>query len=151
MFLLPHSYKKKGMFMAPLGFIGWLLMQRGYINVFLSSVLGKPERTGAGTIYHTINVTVAILSFFSFLAGLYFITFSKEKTEDEMVQKTRLDSFQFAAFLQIIFTIVGFTTTLILGDPGESGMMLFFIGLVSLFWLSFMGRFNYVLHVKFRQ
>jgi hypothetical protein len=30
-------------------------------------------------------------------------------------------------------------------------MMLFFIILVFLFWLSFIGRFNYTLHVKYRQ
>ena len=95
------------------------------------------------------NIAAAVLGFFSFLAGLYFISFSKEKVEDEMVQKTRLDSFQFAAFLQIIVTIAGFLIMLYVGDPGEGGMMLFFIVLVFLFWLSFIGRFNYILHVKY--
>jgi hypothetical protein len=68
-----------------------------------------------------------------------------------MVQKTRLDSFQFAAFLQIIVTIAGFLFIMFAGDPGESGMMLFFIFLIFLFWLSFIGRFNYILHMKYKQ
>jgi uncharacterized membrane protein len=93
---------------------------------------------------------VAIISFFSFLSGIYFVTFSKEKIEDEMVQRTRLESFQFAAIIQIIFMIAGFLLMLFAGDPGESGMMLFFIILVFLFWISFIGRFNYMLHVKLK-
>jgi len=100
--------------------------------------------------YHIVNIAVAIIGFFSFLIGLYFISFSKEKVEDEMVQKTRLDSFQFAAFLQIIAIIVGFLYVLFAGDHGESGMMLFFIFILFLFWLTFIVRFNYILHVKYR-
>jgi hypothetical protein len=48
-----------------------------------------------------------------------------------MVQRTRLDSFQFAALTQILVIITGFLV-IIAGDPGESGMMLFFIVLVLL-------------------
>jgi hypothetical protein len=68
-----------------------------------------------------------------------------------MVQKTRLDRFQFAAFLQIIVTIAGSLFMLFTGDPGKSGMMLLFIVLVFLFWLLFIGYFNYILHVKYKQ
>lgn len=134
--------------MAPSGFTLWLLMQLGYLQKVLIAQLGEPS---PGSSYHILNVVAAILGFFSFLAGLYFVAFSKEKVEDEMVQKTRLDSFHFAAFLQIAAIIGGFLLMLFLGDPGESGLMLFFILLVLLFWLSFIGRFNYILHVKYRQ
>ncbi len=149
-FLLPHHYKKVGAVMAPLGFSLWLVMQLGYIKNLLGYLFGQSDTDYVGSTYHVVNVIAAILGFFSFLAGIYFFTFSKEKVEDEMVQKTRLDSFQFAAFLQIIVTIVGFLFFVIAGDPGESGMMLFFIALVFLFWLAFIGRFNYILHVKYR-
>ena len=150
-FLLPHRYKKIGAVTAPLGFCLWLVMQLGYIKNLLIYVFGQPDRGYEWSLYHVVNIVTAVLGFFSFLGGLYFVTFSKEKVEDEMVQKTRLDSFQFAAFLQIIVTIAGFLLMLFAGDPGESGMMLFFIVLVFLFWLSFIGRFNYILHVKFKQ
>ena len=137
--------------MAPLGFCLWLAMQLGYIKNVLIYFFGQQDNGYAWSAYHVVNAVAAILGFCSFLAGLYFVTFSKEAVEDEMVQKTRLDSFQFAAFLQIIVTIAGFLFMLFAGDPGEGGMMVFFIVLVFLFWLSFIGRFNYILHVKYKQ
>jgi hypothetical protein len=150
-FLLPHRYKKVGAILAPLGFCLWLVMQLGYINRMLNSVFGQLNGSYEWSAHHFVNIVAAVVGFFAFLAGLYFVTFSKEKVEDEMVQKTRLDSFQFAAFLQIIVVVAGFLFMLFAGEPGESGMMLFFIVLVFLFWLSFIGRFNYVLHVKYKQ
>ena len=149
-FLLPHRFKKKGAVIAPLGFCLWLVMQLGYIESLLISAFGQLNASNGWSVYHIVNALSAILGFFSFLAGLYFVSFSKEKIEDEMVQKTRLDSFQFAAFLQILVTIAGFLFVLFIGDPGESGIMIFFIVLVFLFWLSFIGRFNYILHVKYK-
>jgi hypothetical protein len=146
-FLLPHRFKIIGAIIAPAGFFLWLAMQFGYISKILVNTLGEPTTTSS---HQVINVMVAIISFFSFLSGIYFVTFSKEKIEDEMVQRTRLESFQFAAIIQIIFMIAGFLLMLFAGDPGESGMMLFFIVLVFLFWLTFIGRFNYMLHVKLR-
>ena len=149
--LLPHRYKKIGAFIAPLGFCLWLLMQLGYIKSLLIYTFGELPGAYEWSAYHVVNAGAAVLGFFSFLAGLYFVAFSKEKVEDEMVQKTRLDSFQFAALLQIIVTIAGFMFIVVAGDPGESRMLLFFIALVFLFWLSFISRFNYILHVKYRQ
>ena len=150
-FLLPHRYKKIGAVIAPLGFCLWLVMQLGYIKSLLISIFGQIDGSYEWSAYHIVNIAVAVLGFFSFLIGLYFVSFSKEKVEDEMVQKTRLDSFQFAAFLQIIATIAGFIFMMFSGDPDESGMMLFFIVIIFLFWLSFIGRFNYILHVKYKQ
>lgn len=147
-FLLPHSYKGVGTVIAPLGLIFWIAMQLGYLTKGLIFVFGEPMITPP---YHIVNVAIAIVSFFSFLIGIYFIAFAKEKIEDEMVQRTRLDSFQFAALVQILVIITGFLVVLVAGDPGESGIMLFFIILVLLFWLSFISRFNYILHVKLRQ
>ena len=146
-FLLPHRFKIIGAIIAPAGFFLWLAMQFGYISKILANTLDGPTTTSS---HQVINVMVSIISFFSFLSGIYFVTFSKEKIEDEMVQRTRLESFQFAAIIQIIFMIAGFLLMLFAGDPGESGMMLFFIVLVFLFWLSFIGRFNYMLHVKLK-
>lgn len=148
--LLPHQYKKIGTLIAPTGLGLWLFMQLGYLKKLLVYVFGEIAGKYEWSSYHIVNVTVAIIGFFSFLAGLYFVAFSKEKIEDEMVQKLRLDSFQFAAFLQIVVTILGFLFLVIAGDPGESGMMLFFILLVFLFWLTFIGRFNYILHIKYK-
>lgn len=150
-FLLPHSYKKIGAVIAPVGFCLWVVMQLGYIKNLLIYVSGQPDDGHEWPVHRIANVLVAVLGFFAFLCGLYFVAFSKEEVEDEMVQKIRLDSFQFAALLQIIVTIAGFLFMAFAGDPGESGMMLFFIVLVLLFWMSFIGRFNYILHVKYKR
>ena len=48
---------------------------------------------------------------------MYLIAFSKESVEDEMVQRTRLDSFQFAVLVQIIVTTLGFLSVFFAGEP----------------------------------
>jgi ABC-type spermidine/putrescine transport system permease subunit I len=136
--LLPHSYKTKGMYLVPLGLVGWLAMQLGVFTKLLSGYLNTST-------IHVINVAIAILGFFGFLLGLYFLAFSKEKMEDEMVQKIRLESLQFAALLQMITLILGFLLMLVLGEPKENGFLLFFVCLFLFFWLSFIIRFNYLL------
>lgn len=149
-YLLPHRCKKMGAIMAPIGLLLWLCMQTGVVTRVLVFVFGNAAEGQYSNPYHFANVTIAILSFFSFLSGIYFVTFSREKIEDEMVQRTRLDSFQFAALIQIIAIILGFLAMLIFRDPGESGLLLFFIGILFIFWLSFIGRFNYILHIKIK-
>lgn len=152
-FLLPHSYKNIGAIIAPLGFIIWFCMQRGIITKLLIESFGEENNATDIPLYHIINVIVAVISFFSFLAGLYFVTFSKEKIEDEMVQRTRLDSFQFAALTQMFFIIIGFILMALFNifDDDDASLALFFLFLLLTFWLSFIGRFNYVLHIKMKQ
>lgn len=147
-YLLPHRYKKIGAIIAPIGFALWNCMQFGFVTKVLIFLFGESSVTQSNTPYHIINVCVAIVCFFSFLAGIYLVTFSKEKVEDEMVQRTRLDSFQFAALAQIIFIIISFLFMFLFKEPGEAGLMLFFIATIFLFWLCFIGRFNYILHIK---
>ena len=147
-YLLPHKYKKIGAIIAPLGFVIWIAMQWGYITRAMHFLFDGKVANAGNAFYHNTNTFIAIISFFSFLAGAYFLTFSKEKIEDEMVQRTRLDSFQFAALVQILFILVGFSTMLLYKEPSEGGMMLFFIVIIFLFWLCFIGRFNYILHFK---
>ena len=147
-YLRTHRFKKIGAFIAPIGFTLWICMQFGYVTKALIFLFGESTATQNNSSYHIVNVCIAILSFFSFLAGIYFVTFSKEKVEDEMVQRTRLDSFQFAALTQIIFIIISFLFMLLFKEPGEGGLMLFFVATIFLFWLSFIGRFNFILHIK---
>jgi len=144
--LLPNRFKRFGIFMAPLAFCIWLAMQSGLTKEILLYFFNEGDST-----IQTINVIIAILSFFSFLAGIYFLAFSKEKVEDEMIQKTRLDSFQFAALVQIICLILGFVSILLYKEPGEGGLMIFFIALLFIFWGSFIGRFNYIIHIRLKQ
>lgn len=149
--LLPHRFKKIGVLIAPTGFALWLAMQMGYVTKACTLALGPQANSNTVSPYHTVSVATAVIGFLSFLAGLYFLTFSKEKKEDEMVQRTRLDSFQFAALAQMAIIILGFVLMLLFGDPSEGGLMLFFIAVIFLFWLTFIGRFNYILHVRLRK
>jgi hypothetical protein len=147
-FLLPHRFKRMGVVMAAFGLLGWLLMQMGWIKTIMLFLFGSYADP---SLFRNVNIFVAAVSFFSFLVGIYMVSFSKEKIEDEMVQRTRLESFQFAAVMQLLAVILGFVIMAVYKEPREGGMMLFFIALVGLFWLSFIGRFNYILHLKLRQ
>jgi cytochrome bd-type quinol oxidase subunit 2 len=147
-YLLPHRFKKIGAIIAPVGFALWICMQFGYVTQILTFLFGESSGSQSTAYYHIANICIAIISFFSFLAGIYFVTFSKEKVEDEMVQRTRLDSFQFAALAQIIFIITGFLFMLFFEEPVEGGLMLFFITIIFLFWACFICRFNYIMHIK---
>ena len=150
-FLLPYPFKRIGAVIAPVGFLLWICMQKGLITALLSFLFGESTGEPGHSAYHLVNVIIACISFFSFLGGIYFVTFSKEKVEDEMVQRTRLDSFQFAALAQLIFIIAGFILMVLTEEPNEGGMMLFFISTIFLFWLCFIGRFNYVLHIELKE
>ena len=147
-FLLPHRFKRLGAVLAPLGLMGWIAMQTGWVKKILVFLF---DLSADQLLARNLNILMAAVSFFSFLAGIYMLAFSKERIEDEMVQRTRLESFQFAAVMQLLAVILGFAIMAIYKEPREGGMMLFFISLVGLFWLSFIGRFNYILHLKLRQ
>jgi uncharacterized membrane protein len=148
-YLVPHRFKLPGAVIMPSGFISWVLMQKGtWTRVFIT-VFGPDQNAANDPPYHIATVFVALLSFFGFLAGLYCLAFAKEKVEDEMIRKVRLESFQFAALSQIAAIIIGFAL-MIFAEPGESGMMLFFAGAITLFWITYITRFNYILHVKLR-
>jgi hypothetical protein len=138
--LLPHRFKRVGAIIAPLGFLLWLAMQVGLITK-ISQFLGFTEP-------YYLNVGVAVLGFLSFLFGTYALTFSKEKIEDEMIRNVRLESFQFAALLQIVFLILGLVWIAIMDNPPkDGGLMLFFIVAIFIFWITYIIRFNYIVHV----
>ena len=147
-FLLPHRFKRLGAVLAPLGLMGWIAMQTGWVKKILVFLF---DLSADQLLARNLNILMAAVSFFSFLAGIYMLAFSKERIEDEMVQRTRLESFQFAAVMQLLAVILGLAIMAIYKEPREGGMMLFFISLVGMFWLSFIGRFNYILHLKLRQ
>lgn len=132
--------------MAPLGFFIWIAMQFGLTKKLMLLFLKDTSH-----LIQTLNVIVAIISFFSFLIGVYFLVFSREKIEDEMIQKTRLDSFQFAALVQLVCTIIGFISMAIFNESGDGILILFFTCLLFVFWVSFIFRFNYIIHLRIKQ
>ena len=143
MALLPNRMKKLGAFLAPIGLIVWLLMQFDVFYRLAENSLNDSQ----GFI---LNVTIAIVSFFSFLIGLYCLVFSKEKIEDALARDTRLSSFQFAAVIQFLYIILGFVCIVAIYEPESDGMMMFFISAILLFYLVYISRFNFLLHSKFK-
>lgn len=138
--LLPHRFKKIGLIIAPTGFLLWIAMQIGWVTEickFLGFSASKP-----------LNIAIAIIGFLCFLFGSYALAFSKEKIEDEMIKNIRLESFQFAALTQIIFLILGLIWMGFMEKPPrDGGLMLFFIIIIVMFWVTYIARFNYIVHV----
>lgn len=139
--LLPHRYKRIGLIIAPTGFFLWIAMHMEWISE-ISQLLGLEN-------LRVLNISCAILGFFSFLFGTYALAFSKEKAEDEMIKRIRLESLQLAALLQMIFLIVGLILVAFMKNaPGDGGLMLFFILAIFIFWIFYIIRFNYIIHIK---
>lgn len=138
--LLPHRFKKTGLIIAPTGFLLWIAMQIGWITE-ISNFIGFSNPK-------LLNMSCAIIGFFSFLLGTYALAFSKERVEDEMIKNVRLESFQFAALLQIIFLIIGLIWIgFMKNPPKDTGLMLFFILIIFIFWITYISRFNYIVHI----
>lgn len=138
--LLPHRFKKIGLIIAPTGFFLWIAMQIGWISE-ISKIMGLADAT-------PLNISVAILGLLSFLFGIYAMAFSKEKIEDELIKNVRLESFRSAALVQIISIIIGLIYVgFMKNPPKDAGMMLFFITAILIFWITYIIRFNYILHI----
>ncbi len=133
--------------MIPLSFAFWLLMQKGMITLLLTLLFGEVNYFD----YRMVNIVVASISFFGFLLGVYCLAFSREKIEDEMVQKIRMDSFQFAALIQLPLIICGFFSLLIPGNTKEQEVIILVLAAALIvFWFGFITRFHYMLHVKLK-
>jgi len=133
--LLPYYFKKIGMILIPFGLIIWCLTQLGYFNNFLKNQIGNTTN---------LYSAVLIISFFSFLIGLYFLVFVKEEQEDEFIANIRLLSFQRATFLQFVYFLFAFLYMLIFRkEPsGDAGLELFLIISILSFWLFYILHFN---------
>lgn len=117
--------------MAPLGFLIWAFIQR-------SNILSEEP---------VIKTWTLIISFCSFIIGMFFLVLSREKTEDEYTQKVRLESYQFAAILQ--FTILFALTVLAIISENRFGVFVFEqtpLLLIFLYWAIYFIRFNFILY-----
>ena len=137
-FLLPFKFKYWGAFMFPLGLLGWYLVQLRIKYKFMQWVDNFP--------FPFVPILLTIF-FFSGLLGLYFLLFSKEKKGDEYVRKIRLESFQFAVLIQLLFFILSFLSMAFFQwEPrNDSGYMVFLILAVFALWFAYVIRFNFVL------
>ncbi len=134
-YLLPNRFKRIGFYLFPVGIIFWMATQLGWMGSGLS---------------HSDRVAILSLSFFSFLFGLYFSIFSKERIEDECIQTIRLKSFQISAITQMLFFMIAFGAMFIFNSEpeGNGGLAAFFLAAIVLFWLSYLIAFNSTLIIN---
>ena len=96
--ILPYIFKRIGLFLFILGPIGHFLM--GFFDPFQSD-----DKSGFPVYWSTLLSISSLLGII-----LYFI--SKEKVEDELVKKVRLESmsmaFLFSVSLLLLITIISF-------------------------------------------
>ncbi len=133
-YLLPNYYKRLGAIMVPFGLLTWYLTQIGLFNKLLT--------------VHWAVIMVLVISFFSFLTGIYFLVFTREKQEDEYIINLRLQSFQLAAFIQLFFFLLTFLGMFIFSIEfnHDAGLASFFVSSVLLFWFFYIFHFNYIIY-----
>lgn len=131
-FLLPNRFKKIGIILFPIGLIIWIITQRDLFKTDLN---------------HSLKVITLTLSFFSFLLGLYFTTFSKEPIEDEYINSVRLKSFQISSITQMVFFLISFIIMFLfnLEPNGDGGLSIYLLSSILIFWIMYMVMFNYTL------
>ncbi len=127
--LLPNRYKKIGWLLFPLGLIIWASLQIGILDDYVN---------------HLIKVSILTLSFFSFLIGFYFVSFSREPLEDEYISSLRLKSFQISAIIQMIYFLMAFTSMFLFHfEPnGDGGLASFLLISILIYWLAYLIVFN---------
>jgi hypothetical protein len=128
--LLPNRFKKIGLVLLSLGLLVWILTQKELIFTELDK---------------TNKVITLTMSFFCFLFGLYFFTFSKEPIEDEYINSIRLKSFQISSLIQMVFFIFSFILMFLFkNEPnGDEGLSTFLLSSIILYWLVYIVSFNY--------
>ncbi|ULQ53269.1 hypothetical protein [Flavihumibacter fluvii] len=109
-FLFPNRFKMLGWIMAIPAFVLMLfVLHNDFSFAFLDYTAKGSDRLALdnGFIYNvqSNNFTDEIGSLL-LISGLLFIAFSKEKDEDEMISKLRLESLLWAVFINSIFVML---------------------------------------------
>jgi hypothetical protein len=155
-FLLPNKFKKFGAVMAPVGFICWALAQLHVFDKLVKLIIpargtvDTPWELAASQFWFLVSFMATM--FCSFLLGMLFLVFSRERIEDEYTEKVRLESYQFAALFQFILLfilIVLVIITTLTNKKSRLDILVFQalpIFLILLFWIIYFVRFNFILH-----
>ena len=154
-FLFPHRYKLIGWLLAiPSLILGLFVLIGDFYFDFLTIslpfkyVFSDTFGSSSGTGFGHVNDEVSILNFTDEIAaigtivGMLLVAFSKVKTEDEYVSKTRLESLQWAIYLNFLL--------LILAIIFIHGMAFFSVIVYNMFTplILFIIRFHYILFIK---
>ncbi len=146
--LIAHSWKTLGWVLAVPAFVGGIIFMvldcPESLTVAIPDWLARfmwVERFMQNGPTSRISLMDELISL-SLLAGLLLLAFSKEKIEDEWIQKVRLESFQWA-FLVNSLLLAAFTIF-------THGLPFLSVMVYNMFTplLIFVGRYYYVLHLK---
>lgn len=131
-YLLPHTYKKIGWFITiPLLLIGIFLFPLGEKLTFLS----QPNWLDTFPGQYTDEVIAAGL-----IIGMLLIAFSKEKTEDEYINKIRLESLQISVLINYLLLII---CILVVYDVDFLAVMTYNMFTILLLFII---RFNFIIY-----
>lgn len=131
-YLLPHVYKKIGWFITiPLLLIGILLFPLGEKLTFLRSPTWLDTFPGQ----YTDEVIAAGL-----IIGMLLIAFSREKNEDEYINKIRLESLQISVLINYLLLII---CILVVYDVEFLAVMTYNMFTILLLFII---RFNFILY-----
>jgi len=117
-YLFPHTYKRIGLILlVPLMIAGWLVInfdvEPEFLNfkvpaIFVDEIFGEKFMFGF-TENNILNEIIGIALIICFLM----VSFSKEKQEDELIEKIRLDSLVWATYAN--YTVLLFSILFVYG------------------------------------
>ena len=143
--LLPNKFKLIGWcLLIPATILGLILIFTNYyafplkvkvFAIFNEEILGDKQSFS----FIETNITNTIVGVL-FIVGAMFVSFSKEKREDEFIAKLRLSSLLWSVWVNYILLLLGFL--FIYGAAFFSVMMYNMFTVLIIFIV----RFNYLLH-----
>lgn len=143
--LLPHRCKRIGWFLLiPATIMGIILSISDFeafaLNLQVPAIFNT-EYFGSTRVFTwvTANVTNTITGAV-FIAGAMLTAFSKEKTEDEFIGKTRLSSLLWAVYVNYVLLLLAF-----LFVYGASFLNVMIYNMFTVL-IIFIARFNYILY-----
>ena len=117
-YLFPHTYKRIGLILlVPLMIAGWLVInfdvEPEFLNfkvpaIFVDEIFGEKFMFGF-TENNILNEIIGI----ALIICLLMVSFSKEKQEDELIEKIRLDSLVWATYAN--YTVLLFSILFVYG------------------------------------
>jgi hypothetical protein len=139
--LLPHRYKRIGIIvLAPSLVLGILVRFFDFQFSFLTLNIGKTRFNGQNIhLEENINLTDE-LALTGIITALLFIAFAREKTEDEYIAHTRLESLKWAVLINYLLLLLA--TWLVHGFAYIDVMMYNMLTVLIIFIV----RFNYTLN-----
>ena len=150
--LLPHRFKKIGWFiLVPATILGIILTFGDFdtewfsttVFAFFSDEIKSGQFAEGGKLFSFIhtNVTNTIVGVF-FLVGSLLTAFSREKQEDEYIEKLRLSSLLWAVWVNYLLLLLAFIFVY--------GFAFLNVMIYNMFTILiiFIARFNYILYLN---